>query len=82
MTNKLVYFVMARQNSSDTPIVDRLVDRITDAVNGVAEIDLLTTETTPEGCYDYQIELRNDPGDDEPETAMEGTAEISENLRL
>ncbi|MCK5342287.1 MAG: hypothetical protein KAR20_02720, partial [Candidatus Heimdallarchaeota archaeon] len=59
-----------------------LVDTITDAVNGLAEIDLLTTETTPKGCYDYQVELRNDPADDEPQTAMEGTAEITENLRL
>ncbi|MCK5614136.1 hypothetical protein KAR91_70380 [Candidatus Pacearchaeota archaeon] len=82
LTNKLVYFVMARRNSSDAPIVNRLVDTITDAVNGLAEIDLLTTETTPKGCYDYQVELRNDPADDEPETAMEGTAEVTENLRL
>ena len=82
LTNKLVYFVMARQNSSDAPIVNRLVDTITDAVNGLAEIDLLDTETTPKGCYDYQVELRNDPADDEPQTAMEGTAEITENLRL
>lgn len=81
LTDKLVYFVMARQNSSDAPIVNRLVDRITDAINGIAEIDLLTTETTPKGCYDYQVELRNDPADDKPETAMEGTAEITENLR-
>jgi hypothetical protein len=82
LTNKLVYFVMARQNSSDAAIVNREVDRITDAVNGLAEIDLLDTETTPKGCYDYQVELRNDPADDEPETAMEGTAEITENLRI
>lgn len=82
LTNKLVYFVMARRNSSDAPIVNRLVDTITDATNGLAEIDLLTTETTPKGCYDYQVELRNDPADDEPQTAMEGTAEITENLRL
>ncbi|MCK5601040.1 hypothetical protein KAR91_04170 [Candidatus Pacearchaeota archaeon] len=81
LTSKLVYFVMKRQNSSNAPIVDRPVDTIVDAVNGVAEIDLLDTETTPEGCYDYQVELRNDPADDEPETAMEGTAEITENLR-
>lgn len=81
LTGKLVYFVMSQTNSSDGPIVNRLVDRITDAVNGVAEIDLLDTETTPQGCYDYQVELRNDPADDEPETAMEGTAEITENLR-
>lgn len=81
LTDKLVYFVMSKQNSSDSPIVNRLVDRITDAVNGIAEIDLLDTETTPQGCYDYQVELRNDPADDEPETAMEGTAEITENLR-
>ena len=72
---------MKRQNSSDSPIVNREVDTITDAVNGLAEIDLLITETTPKGCYDYQVELRNDPADDEPETAMEGTAEITENLR-
>ena len=81
LTNKLVYFVMARQNSSDAAIVNREVDRITDAVNGLAEIDLLITETTPQGCYKYQIELRADPADNEPETAMEGTAEITENLR-
>lgn len=81
MTGKKVYFVMSKQNSSDDPIVNREVDRITDAINGLAEIDLLTTETTPTGCYDYQVELRNDPADDEPETAMEGTAEITENLR-
>ncbi|MCK5606756.1 hypothetical protein KAR91_32940 [Candidatus Pacearchaeota archaeon] len=82
LTNKLVYFVMKRRNSGDAPIVDRLVDTIIDAVNGVADVDLLDTETTPKGCYDYQVELRNDPADDEPETAMEGTAEITENLRL
>ena len=81
MTDKKVYFVMSKQNSSDDPIVNREVDRITDAVNGVAEIDLLSTETTPKGCYGYQVELRNDPADDEPETAMEGTAKITENLR-
>jgi hypothetical protein len=81
LTDKRVYFVMSKSNSSDTPIVNRLVDRITDAPNGLAEIDLLTTETTPQGCYEYQVELRNDPADDEPETAMEGTAEITENLR-
>ena len=81
LTDKLVYFAMSKINSSDDPIVNREVDRITDAVNGVAEIDLLATETTPQGCYEYQVELRRDPEDDEPETAMEGTAEITENLR-
>ena len=81
LTNKFVYFVMSKINSSDDPIINRLVDSITDAVNGVAEIDLLSTETTPQGCYKYQVELRDDPADDDPETAMEGTVEITENLR-
>ena len=81
LTGKFVYFVMSKQNSSDAPIVNRKAT-ILDAINGLAEIDLLTTETTPKGCYDYQVELRNDPVDDEPETAMEGTAEVTENLRL
>jgi hypothetical protein len=80
LTGKFVYFVMSKINSSDAPIVNRKAT-ITDAINGIAEIDLLSTETTPEGCYEYQVELRNDPADDEPETAMEGTAEITENLR-
>ena len=80
LTDKLVYFVMSKINASDDPIVNRKAT-ITDAVNGVAEIDLLATETTPQGCYEYQAELRRDPEDDEPETAMEGTAEITENLR-
>ena len=80
-TGKFVYFVMKRQNSSDAPIVNRVVDRIISDVDGTSEIDLLDTETTPKGCYGYQIELRNDPADDEPETAMKGTAEITENLR-
>ncbi len=81
LTDKLVYFVMSAQGSSVAPIVNRAVNRIVDAINGVAEIDLLTTETTPIGCYDYQVELRRDPEDDKPETAMEGTTEITENLR-
>ena len=80
LTDKFVYFVMSKINSSDDPIVNRKAT-VTDAVNGVAEIDLLATETTPQGCYEYQVELRRDPEDDEPETAMEGTAEITENLR-
>ena len=80
LTGKFAYFVMSKINSSDDPIVNRKAT-VTDAVNGVAEIDLLATETTPQGCYEYQVELRNDPADDEPETAMEGTAEITENLR-
>jgi hypothetical protein len=81
LTGKFVYFVMSKINSSDAPIVNRTAT-ITDPINGIAEIDLLSTETTPQGCYEYQAELRNDPADDEPETAMEGTAEITENLRL
>jgi hypothetical protein len=80
LTGKFVYFVMSKINSSDDPIVNRKAT-ITDTINGIAEIDLLATETTPQGCYEYQIELRRDPEDDEPETAMEGTAEITENLR-
>lgn len=80
LTGKFVYFVMSKINASDDPIVNRKAT-ITDAVNGIAEIDLLSTETTPEGCYEYQVELRDDPADDNPETAMEGTAEITENLR-
>ncbi|MCK5612735.1 hypothetical protein KAR91_63265, partial [Candidatus Pacearchaeota archaeon] len=81
LTDKLVYFAMSKIKSSDDPIINREVDTITDAVGGIAEIDLLSTETTPQGCYKYQIELRDDPADDDPETAMEGTAEITENLR-
>ncbi|MCK5611929.1 hypothetical protein KAR91_59215 [Candidatus Pacearchaeota archaeon] len=80
LTDKLVYFVMSKINSSDEPIINRIAT-ITDAINGVAEIDLLSPETTPTGCYEYQVELRRDPEDDEAETAMEGTAEITENLR-
>ena len=80
LTGKFVYFVMSKINSSDDPIVNRKAT-VTDAINGIAEIDLATDETTPKGCYEYQVELRRDPEDDKPETAMEGTAEIKENLR-
>ena len=83
LTGKLVYFIIKKDPTADnnTAIVNRLVDTIVDATNGIAQIDLTSAETTPVGCYWYEVELRDDPGDDNPQTPLRGRLSVLQDVR-
>lgn len=83
LTGKLVYFIIKKDPEADnsTAIVNRLVDTIVDAANGVAQIDLTAAETTPVDCYWYEVELRDDPGNDNPQTPLRGRLSILQDVR-
>lgn len=85
LTGKLVYFIIKKDPTADnnTAIVNRLVDTIVDAANGIAQIDLDgdADETTPVDCYWYEVEVRDDPGDNNPQTPLRGRLSILQDVR-
>lgn len=83
LTNKKVYFIIKKKQTDDnsTAIVNREVDSIIDEANGIAQIILLSTETTPVDCYHYEVELRDDPSDENPQTPLQGMLKINQDTR-
>ena len=82
LTDKLVYFIIKKDPTADnsTAIVNRTAT-IIDAENGVAQITLTADETTPVDCYWYEVELRDDPADDDPQTPLRGRLTILQDVR-
>ena len=82
LTDKLVYFIIKKNqtDANSTAIVNRLAD-IIDAPNGIAQILLTADEMAVVDCYHYEVELRRDPEDDQPETPKQGMWKINQDTR-
>lgn len=82
LTDKLVYFIIKKDQTADnnTAIVNRTAT-IIDAPNGIAQITLTSTEMEIVDCYHYEVELRRDPEDDQPETPKQGMWKINQDTR-
>lgn len=82
LTDKLVYFIIKKNqtDANSTAIVNRLTN-IIDAPNGIAQILLTSEEMAVVDCYHYEVELRRDPEDDQPETPKQGKWKINQDTR-
>ena len=81
LSNKKVYFTAKkyREAQNSSAIINREAT-ITDEVNGVARIDLLSSETATVGSYYAEVEVRNSD-DTVPHTARQFILRIVQDVR-